>query len=64
MTPSDLKQAREGLGYSQVKMAELIGVSRRQYQYLESGNWEIELIYQNAIRWVLYNETGEINETV
>ena len=41
MTCTELGQIRERLGYSQVKMAEELGISRRGYQFLEQGERNI-----------------------
>jgi DNA-binding transcriptional regulator YiaG len=37
MTPDQLRQAREGLGWTQPVAARLLGVSLRQYKYFEAG---------------------------
>ena len=41
MTSTELGQIRERLCYSQVKMAEELGISRRGYQFLEQGERNI-----------------------
>jgi DNA-binding XRE family transcriptional regulator len=41
MSSNELAEIRERLGFSQVKMAEELGLSRRGYQFLENGERNI-----------------------
>lgn len=41
MTPEELKKVRTHLGYTQYRLATLIGLSRRQYIRYENGESEI-----------------------
>lgn len=41
MTPTDLRNWRQGLGFSQPRAADLLGRSPRSYQALEQGEAKI-----------------------
>lgn len=53
MTPADLKDARHALGWSQTRLAEELGVSRRIVQYWESGEQEIPRAIDLAVAYLL-----------
>lgn len=59
MTPDDLRAFRTALEWSQEKMAEEIGISRRQYQDIEAGRWPIRRTQELAIERVLFHEAVE-----
>ncbi|MGA7323690.1 MAG: helix-turn-helix transcriptional regulator [Rhodomicrobium sp.] len=50
MTHTELARLREWLGYSQVKMAEELGITRRGYQFLESGDRNISMTVAKLAR--------------
>ena len=50
-----LKCCRQEIGLSQISFANLIGVSRKTLNYLESGKANLSRLQCNAIKYVLTN---------
>ncbi len=59
MTPIQLKQARQLLGFTQDELAEKIGMSRKMIGMMERGQKPIELRTALAVRCLLYD--AELN---
>ena len=53
MTADELAEIRERLGLTQEKMGEELGLTRRGYQYLESGSRNISKTVAKLARLIL-----------
>ena len=60
MNPAELKAARKALGYSQERLAEALGLTRRQIIRLEGGEQGISRAIELALRYLRAIKTGEL----
>jgi len=59
MTPVELKTIRQNLGLSQRKLGEALGYSGRSIRHWESGQREIPLVVERAIKAYAYGGKDE-----
>ena len=74
MTPKLLADYRASLGYTQIQMADAMGLSRRAYIDIETGKSPLRKIHESAANWVMVKSAArgagyialpfEIGETV
>ncbi len=58
MTPEQFKQIRKELGWTQQRLADELGMSRRQIGNYEQGTSPIPKVVSLAIAWLTMREVG------
>ena len=51
-TPKRIRELREALGVSQTKFGEMLGLSMRMIQYLDSGEHKASRVQQLALNYI------------
>lgn len=60
MTPSQIKQARQSLGLTQIKLSSTLGIKLDKLKSWESGRYSISDEAATAIQWLLDGKLPDI----